>query len=129
MVWDAPGNAMTFGRGDGTGTRMRRRTRWGTRAFTSAELPRRRSFLGTVARAFLLLLVLVGAGGFVASQLMSPEQQAALLADGRTWLKRGQDEVTAVIARFRSQEPARGVGLERAAIAEPGTAVPVKEKR
>jgi serine/threonine protein kinase len=130
IVWDAPGNAMTFGQpghAGGTATRPRRRGRWQTRGF-SDEIPRQRSF----ARGFLLLLVLVGAGGFVTSQLLSPEQRAALIADGRGLLQRGQDEVIATLARFRSKEGASGVGLERAGtravIAEPGTAVPVKVK-
>ncbi|HEY0710426.1 MAG TPA: serine/threonine-protein kinase [Polyangia bacterium] len=142
IVWDAPGNAATFGRDPtnphgrgfrGTATRARR-GRWGTRT-VSAELPRRRSF----ARGFLLLLILVGAGGFVASQVLSPEQQAALIADGRTLIERGQNEVTSAIARFRAKDAPAGVGLERAtmptglgersAIAGPGTAVPVKETR
>ena len=121
IVWDAPGNAATFAqksrtgfrRGRGTQQRGPRQPGWVTRSFRSSDqLPRQR---GSFARSFVVLLLLVGAGAFAARQLLSPEQQTALIGETRALWERGQVQAVGVIDRIRSRAGtvAPAIGLER----------------
>jgi hypothetical protein len=69
-----------------------------------------------------MLLLLVGAGAVVASQVIPKPQQKQLEADARALLRRGITEVSSAIETWKARrnesladQPVEGVGVERAA--------------
>jgi hypothetical protein len=74
-------------------------------------------------RAVVMLLLLLGAGALVASQVIPKPQQKQIEADARGLLRRGAEQVSAAIETWKARrnesladEPAAstGVGVERA---------------
>ena len=74
---------------------------------------------------FTVVLILLGGGGaLAASQILPPEQQKQLQADARGMLRRGAEQISAVIERWKASRAETAgeqpVGVERAGSLAPG---------